>query len=428
MSPPAQALRFGPIELRLAERVLRVDGQTVALGSRGFDLLQALVLRRDRVVTKHELLDLVWPNLVVEENNLQVQISGLRRVLGQQAIATVPGVGYQFTLAEGALQWPNVALAPPQPAAGVASARLLVADDNRVNRLLLCRSLELMGHRVDSADNGRRALEMLRTQSYDLLLLDLAMPELDGFGVLEARRADAALQDVAVIVTSALGGVPPMARCIEMGADDFLHKPVDPWLLRARVDASLLRKQQRDAQADALRRAVPGGPAAAGVHADATVLAACLQGLDPAGQDPAGTVALVNDWSILVFDAVQAQGGEVAQFAGDSVLAVFAQPAAARLAAQDLVQLLHQLAEQHQPAQPPERAIGWRIGIGLARGPVLIGMAAAAGRSACACIGPAVSRAQALAAACAQGNKGFLTDGAVDGGPLPGRQDGSQPD
>ena len=430
MSPPAQALRFGPIELRLAERVLRVDGQAVALGSRGFDLLQALALRRDRVVTKLELLDLVWPNLVVEENNLQVQISGLRRVLGQQAIATVPGVGYQFTLAEGALQWPDPALAPPplpQPAAGVASARLLVADDNRVNRLLLCRSLELMGHRVDSADNGRRALEMLRAQSYDLLLLDLAMPELDGFGVLEARRADAALQDVAVIVTSALGGVPPMARCIEMGADDFLHKPVDPWLLRARVDASLLRKQQRDAQADALRRAVPGGPAAAGVHADATVLAACLQGLDPAGQDPAGTVALVNDWSILVFDAVQAQGGEVAQFAGDSVLAVFAQPAVARLAAQDLVQLLHQLAEQHQPAQPPGR-VGWRTGIGLARGPVLIGMAAAAGRSACACIGPAVTRAQALAAACAQGNKGFLTDTAIDGGQLQDRQDGGRTD
>ena len=429
VTPHTGALCFGHITLSLAERVLRVEGQAVALGSRGFDLLQALVLRRDRVVTKHELLDLVWPKLVVEENNLQVQISGLRRVLGPQAIATVPGVGYQFALAEGALQWPELAMPPPSPlpVARVASARLLVADDNRVNRLLLCRSLELMGHRVDSADNGRRALEMLRAQAYDLLLLDLAMPELDGFGVLEARRADSALHDVAVIVTSALGGVPPMARCIEMGADDFLHKPVDPWLLRARVDASLLRKQQLDAQAAALRRAVPGGSAAAGVHADATVLAVCLQGLDRADLDLAAMLALLNDWCILVFDAVHGQGGEVAQFAGDTVLAVFAHPAAAGLAAQDMVALLQQLAEHHRQAEIAEvaaragragRAADLRTGIGMARGPVLIGTAAAAGRAACACIGTAVTRAQALAVACAQSKRLFLADTGIDAAPM----------
>ena len=444
VTPHTRSLCFGHVALSLAERVLRVDGQAVALGSRGFDLLQALVLRRDRVVTKHELLDLVWPKLVVEENNLQVQISGLRRVLGQPAIATVPGVGYQFVLPEGAPQVPDLAPPPPspQPVAGVggaggvgnlASARLLVADDNRVNRLLLCRSLELMGHQVASADNGHRALAMLRAQPHDLLLLDLAMPELDGFGVLQALRADASLQHIAVIVTSALGGVPPMARCIEMGADDFLHKPVDPWLLRARVDASLLRKQQRDAQAAALRLAVPGGSAAAGEHADATLLAACLQGLDRARLDPAAKLALLNDWCMLVFDAVQGQGGEVAQFAGDIVLAVFAQPAAAGLAAQDLVALLQQWAEQQGHADIAEiaghadhadhavRAADLRTGIGLARGPVLIGTAAAAGRAACACIGAAVTRARALALTCAQGKRPFLADAGVDAALLPGQ-------
>ena len=213
----------------------------------------------------------------------------------------------------------------------------------------------------------------------------------------------------------------------------LFRSPVDPWLLRARVDASLLRKQQRDAQAAALRLAVPGGSAAAGAHADATLLAACLQGLDRARLDPAAKLALLNDWCMLVFDAVQGQGGEVAQFAGDTVLAVFAQPAAAGLAAQDLVALLQQWAEQQGHADIAEiaghadhadhagRAAELRTGIGLARGPVLIGTAAAAGRAACACIGTAVTRAQALAMTCAQGKHPFLADAGVDSALLPGQ-------
>ena len=422
-TPPTQLI-FGHVELRLPERMLRVDGQTVALGSRGFDLLQALVLQRDRVVTKDELLDKVWPGLVVEENNLQVQISGLRRVLGTRAIATVPGVGYQFSLAEGALQVAEAA-APPPPvaAAAVASARLLVADDNRVNRLLLCRSLSLMGHRVDSADNGLQALAMLRAQTYDLLLLDLAMPELDGFGLLEARRGDAALREVAVIVTSAMGGVSPVARCIELGADDFLHKPVDPWLLQARVDSSLVRKQQRDAQTEALRRVLPGGPAEAGVHADAAVLVAHLNGLENPEhrtRAPAATLALLNEWGTLVFDAIQGQGGEVAQFSGDTVLALFTTVAAALRAAQDMVQLLQVLDDERGAAQPAEVGARLCTGIGMARGPVLVGTASVAGRAARACIGAAVLRAQDLAAACGRNGSPFLVDDRLDAPALQG--------
>ena len=90
--------RFDHFEIRPTERRLLVDGHPVSLGARAFDLLLALVERRDRTVTKNELLDLVWPGLVVEENNLQVQISTLRKVLGQHAIATIPGQGYRFTL------------------------------------------------------------------------------------------------------------------------------------------------------------------------------------------------------------------------------------------------------------------------------------------------------------------------------------------
>ena len=116
------------------------------------------------------------------------------------------------------------------------SSRLLVADDNKVNRLLLTRSLELMGHEVVSAGNGRTALEKLRSERFDLLLLDLEMPEVDGFELLEQRVADPALRALPVIVTSSLEGVAQIARCIELGADDYLHKPVNPVLLKARVD------------------------------------------------------------------------------------------------------------------------------------------------------------------------------------------------
>jgi predicted ATPase/DNA-binding winged helix-turn-helix (wHTH) protein len=93
----SESLRFGRAEVRPRERQLLVEGITTGVGARAFDLLLALIERRDRLVTKTELLDLVWPGLVVEENNLQVQISSLRKLLGPQSIATVPGRGYQFT-------------------------------------------------------------------------------------------------------------------------------------------------------------------------------------------------------------------------------------------------------------------------------------------------------------------------------------------
>ena len=92
------SVSFDRFELHPAARLLLADGQPVALGGRAFDLLCALVEGRDRVVTKSELLDLAWPGLVVEENNLTVQISALRKVLGKDAISTVAGRGYRFTL------------------------------------------------------------------------------------------------------------------------------------------------------------------------------------------------------------------------------------------------------------------------------------------------------------------------------------------
>jgi predicted ATPase/DNA-binding winged helix-turn-helix (wHTH) protein len=92
-------LAFGRFELRPAERALLLDGAPVPLGARAYDVLIALVERRERIVGRNELLDLAWPGLVVEENNLAVQVSTLRKVLGSEVIATIPGRGYRFTAA-----------------------------------------------------------------------------------------------------------------------------------------------------------------------------------------------------------------------------------------------------------------------------------------------------------------------------------------
>jgi len=127
-------------------------------------------------------------------------------------------------------------------------ARLLVADDNKVNRLLLSRSLEVLGHRVASAENGRVALDMLRAEHFDLLLLDMEMPELDGFQVLEQLVADTQLRDLPVIVTSSLEGVAHVARCIELGADDYLPKPFAFSELLARLRALSRRSPELAAE------------------------------------------------------------------------------------------------------------------------------------------------------------------------------------
>ena len=129
---------FGRVALRPAQRQLLIDGQPAVLGARAFDLLLALVENRDRLVSKNELLDFVWPGLVVEENNLQVHVSALRKLLGPQAIATIPGRGYRFTLASDEPQ-PVTATAPlpsARPALPAARALPLLGRDAELASLL----------------------------------------------------------------------------------------------------------------------------------------------------------------------------------------------------------------------------------------------------------------------------------------------------
>jgi two-component system, NtrC family, sensor kinase len=142
---------------------------------------------------------------------------------------------------------PAVAAPKAAPASAIEGAgRVLVVEDNPANRDLLRRRLERQGHRVSEAAHGVEALEMLGSGEYDLMLLDVMMPEMDGYEVLARLKQDARLRDLPVIMISALDEIQSVVRCIEMGAEDYLAKPFDPVLLRARIGASLEKKRLRD--------------------------------------------------------------------------------------------------------------------------------------------------------------------------------------
>ncbi|HEV8613168.1 MAG TPA: response regulator, partial [Gemmatimonadales bacterium] len=125
-------------------------------------------------------------------------------------------------------------------------------DDSEVNRDLLARRLERLGYRVVPAENGARALAILGESDIDLVLLDILMPEMDGYAVLERRRSDPKLRDIPFIVISALDELDSVVRCVEMGAEDYLTKPFDPVLLRARIEACLEKKRLRDQEKEHL--------------------------------------------------------------------------------------------------------------------------------------------------------------------------------
>lgn len=130
---------------------------------------------------------------------------------------------------------------------------VLVVDDVEENREMLARRLEREGLTVQTAANGRQALTLAKEEPFDLILLDILMPELDGYATLGALKADPSLMHVPVIMISALDEMSSVIRCIEAGAEDYLPKPFDPTLLRARIGACLEKKRLRDVEQEHLR-------------------------------------------------------------------------------------------------------------------------------------------------------------------------------
>jgi class 3 adenylate cyclase len=309
-------------------------------------------------------------------------------------------------------------------------ARILVADDNKVNRLLLSRNIELMGHKVTLAENGRVALQLLKRDSFDLMLLDIEMPEMDGFQVLDEMAKDLELRDFPVIVTSSLEGVENVVRCIELGAEDYLNKPVNPVLLKARIAASLEKKRLRDQQKELVRRFATAevaedlqqtGFSLGGKRVSGSVLFADIREFTPLAesQPPEETIELLNTYYTLMFNAITGHGGIVSQIAGDGLMAVFGAPlpladhcdAAVRTALEmiELIELFN--VEQGMSNKPPIR-----IGIGIASGEMVAGYTGTNERATYTCIGDTVNVASRLEGHTKVAEREILIDGETRSG------------
>jgi adenylate cyclase len=304
------------------------------------------------------------------------------------------------------------------------TGKILIADDNRVNRLLLGRGLEQQGHTVVFAEHGREALEVLRKDDFDLLLLDVLMPELDGYEVLAELKHDLHLREIPVIMTSSLDELDSVVKCVEMGAEDYLNKPINPVLLNARIGASLEKKRLRDQQRELISKfatkevaddLLTSGFSLGGKQVDASAMFCDIRSFTSIveSRDPADTIELLNDYYTLMMDAIGGEGGVVNQIVGDGLMAIFGAPLPnedhrrrAVLASRQMVELIRLFNE--------DRAAGDQlqieIGVGIASGPVIAGYTGTIHRATYTCVGDTVNIAARLEAHTKVLNRPILID------------------
>ena len=287
---------------------------------------------------------------------------------------------------------------------------ILVVDDNDINRDVLSRRLTRQGHTVATAVNGRQALELIAREKFDLILLDLMMPEMNGLQVLEHLQADPHLREIPVLMISALDEMDSVVRCIEMGAEDYLPKPFNPVLLKARVDACLEKKRLRDWQHELFGKfattqvadeLITHGFSLGGKLVQATAMFSDIRSFTTIAesQTPAATIGLLNGYFAHMIDAIGKEGGIVNQMVGDGLMAIFGAPLSqtdhrdrAVRAALNMLDRINdfnrELAEQHNPRI--------RIGIGIASGEVIAGFTGTEARATYTCVGDTVNLAARL--------------------------------
>lgn len=266
---------------------------------------------------------------------------------------------------------------------------VLVVDDSRVNRARISHVLRQQGHTVTMAENGQEAVNLIDIKSFDLMLLDIVMPEMDGYQVLERMNQTGVLRDVPVIVISALEETDSVVRCIEMGAEDYLTKPFDPVLLKARVGASLEKKRLRDQEQAVLKqlqeeqekseglllnilpkpiadRLKQGEVIIADSFTDVTILIADIVNFTKLSSDmsPKSLVFLLNGLFSLFDELAEKYGLEKIKTSGDSYMVVGGLPTARPDHAQAVANMALDMQEEMALYETEgERPLCIRIGI-----------------------------------------------------------------
>ncbi len=264
LTPVNQIIGYGEMLLEDAEddatshseltAIVSAGRQLFTLVSTNLDQAARSDLSADLTVLSEQLAAPLQQIILICEHLLADNATQGRSTADLQKIAAA--ARHMLTLLQvGIATLDNTATTSLSAAAGVAErvpigaqsrGHLLVVDDNSTNRDMLTRRLERLGYTVDQACDGRAALEMIRAQSFDLVLLDIMMPVMDGYQTLEQIKADPQLHHLPVIVLSALDEVESVVRCIELGAEDYLPKSFDPVILNARISACLDKKRNHD--------------------------------------------------------------------------------------------------------------------------------------------------------------------------------------
>lgn len=282
---------------------------------------------------------------------------------------------------------------------------VLVVDDDALNRLQLVQGLKQQGYSTAQAEDGEQALVILAEQNFDLVILDILMPNLDGFGVLGRMKDDGALRDIPVIVISALDEMDSVVRCIRMGAEDHLSKPFDPTLLEARVGACLEKRQMRAAIVRTLGKYVPESIAASIIKDEgtlepsrttATVLFSDIEGFTSIAESmpPEQVFQMLNEYFPAVVEPIMEHNGVVNQFQGDAMLVTFNVPVEDPMHADNAVKTA--AAMQAVVAGKTFAGIPLRTRVGINTGELIAGNVGAGSRYNYTVHGDAVNSASRL--------------------------------
>jgi class 3 adenylate cyclase len=308
--------------------------------------------------------------------------------------------------------------------------RILIVDDEAYNVDYLEQELEDLEYETLAASNGLEALHIVETLLPDLILLDIMMPVMDGFEVLTRLKASPVTRDIPVIIISAMSDLQSVVKGVQKGAEDYLPKPFEPVLLKARIAACLEKKSLRDQQRKLLHTfATPqvaeellaSGFTLGGKNITASIMFVDIRSFTTISEkhSAAETIELLNDYFATIFEPIARHGGIVNNIMGDGMMAVFGATSkrddyreqAAR-AAIDILNVLKAFNERQAAAGK----VQIQIGIGIASGELLAGYAGTQHRAAYTCIGDTVNLASRLESHTKEARRPIIVEGVTRAG------------